>query len=208
MTNLATGSASGVDVQLSARLSRQLSQLAFGVEPDGSALVEDLTNLAATLTSTVSGYAGLRLTIVHTGHPVQLTALLPTQPGQPVVTSLRLPLRPVSSAFEEGGWLIVWSTVRGSLVDLAADLAYVLHEALDGSVQGASSLVDLDVDLPPPTAASGVDGLHELATIHRAAGFLVEQGHDPESVHATLRSRASSDGVSTFAWADQLLRRR
>ena len=208
MTNLATGSASGVDVELSARLSEQLSLLAFGVERDGAGLVEDLTSLASTLAGSVSGYAGLRLTIVHTGHPVQLSALLAPQPGRAVVTSLRLPLRPVSSDFEEGGWLVVWSTVPGSLVDLAADLDYVFQQNEERTDRRASSFVELDVDLPIPTIASGVDGVDELATIHRAAGLLIEQGHDPDSVHATLRHQASGDGVSTYAWADRLLRRR
>lgn len=206
MTNLADGSAAGVDVELSARLSEQLSLLAFGVVRDGTELVSDLTALVTTLSDSVSGYAGLRLTIVHSGHPVQLTALRPVEPEHPVVASLRLPLPSLSNVFEEGGRLVVWSTVPGALVDLAADLGYVLRQVVDGVDRTTPSVVELDVDLPMSEAGSGVDGLDELATIHRAAGLLIGRGHDPESVHETLRTRALEDGLSTSAWADRLLK--
>lgn len=198
------GSAVGVDVELSARLSDQLRLLALGAVGAGPGLVEGLTTLVSTLTSTVSGYAGLRLSIVQSGHPVHLSVLSSSEG----VTSLRLPLRAVSSTFEDGGSLVVWSTVPGSLVDLAADLDYVFRRAANSAAQHPSSVVELDVDLPMPDVESGFAGLDELATIHRAAGLLIERGHDPDTVHDLLRSRAAGDGMSTHAWADRALRLR
>lgn len=197
-------------MELSARLSDQLALLAGGVGQGGSNLVEGLTTLVSTLTDALSGFAGLRLTLVHTGHPVRLTVLSPSAPSpsaqvSAVVTSLRLPLEPVSQAFENGGRLVVWSTVAGSLVDLAADLTYVLRRTGHGG-ERRSLMVELDEDLPLLGAASGVDGLDELATIHQAAGLLIGQGHHPDAVHETLRSRARDEGLSTSAWADQVVR--
>jgi hypothetical protein len=208
VTNLADGSAPGVDVEVSARLTAQLGRVALGILSDRTSLVEDLSTLVVTLATSVSGYAGLQLTVVHTGHPVRLTTLVPPHPDRSVVTSLRLPLSPVASAFEDGGRLVLWSTVPGALVDLAADLAYVLRDPRDEAVARASPVVELDVDLPMPDAESGVDGLDELATIHRAAGFLIEQGHDPTTVHDTLRAAASANGLTSYAWAERLLRLR
>jgi hypothetical protein len=193
-------------VEQPARLIAQLSSLALRVGQDEPGLTEDLTTLVSTLSEAVSGYAGLRLRVVHSGHPVRLTALLPTRDGHPVVTSLRIPLPAASTAFEVGGRLVLWSTVSGALVDLAADVGYVLQEGGEGGDGRGPPGLELDADLPPPAGESGIDGLDELATIHRAAGLLIERGYEPGSVLATLRRRASADGLSTYAWAEQLLR--
>ncbi len=200
------GSADGADVELSERLLAQLSLLPTGAERDGSALVDDLAALVTTLSEAVSGYAGLRLTLVHSGHPVQVAALTAVRPGQEVVTSLRLGLGPVSDAFEEGGRLVVWSTVPGSLVDLAADLGYVFA-APGGATRSGPPAVDLDADLELPPTVSEVTGLDELATIHRAVGLLIGRGHDPATAHQTLRDGADGDSTSTYAWAVRLLGR-
>lgn len=180
---------------LSTHLTEQLLLLASGTVRDGS-LVDGLACLASTLRDAVPDYCGLQLTIVHSGHPVRLTALVEPASQRQVGASLRLHLPMASTAFEEGGRLVVWSTVPGSLVDLAADLCHVLKDPAS---------VQLDVDLPPPAAASGLEGVEELATIHRAAGFLVERGQDVDSVHETMRARASREGLSTYGWAQRLL---
>jgi hypothetical protein len=206
--NLADGSAAGVDMELTGRLVEQLSLLALGAVRDGSSLVDDLTELVSTLSEAVSGYAGLRLTLVHSGQPIRLTSLPPVRAGHQVVSSLSLALRPVSDAIEAGGRLVVWSTVAGSLVDLAADLGYVFDDADGAGRAAASSVVRLDEDLPPSGTTSGLDGLDELATIHRAAGLLIARGGDPASVQETLRAAAADDGTSTSAWAARLLDRR
>jgi hypothetical protein len=193
-------------VEQPARLIAQLSSLALRVGKNEPGLAEDLTTLVSTLSEAVSGYAGLRLRVVHSGHPVQLTALLPPRPDHPAVTSLRIPLPTASTTFEDGGGLVLWSTVAGALVDLAADVGYVLHHGGEGGDGRSPPAVELDADLPVPTGDSGIDGLDELATIHRAAGLLIERGHEPAEALATLRRRASAKGLSTYAWAEQLLR--
>jgi hypothetical protein len=201
-------------VELSTRLSAQLSLLALGSARDESGLIGDLTALVSTLSEAVSGFAGLRLTLVQGGHPVQVTSLLPAASGQQVVTSLRVPLSKVAGAVEEGGELVVWSTVAGSLVDLAADVGYVLRGpsgtsgTSDPAGRHASRELALDVDLPHAGSGSGVRGLEELASVNRAVGVLIAQGHDPRSAHDVLRRRAAEEGLSTHAWADNLLGRR
>lgn len=191
-------------MDLPARLSEQLSLLALGGSPDGSGLVTGLSTLVTTLGEAVSGYAGLRLTIVHSDQPVRLTAMLPPT-GEPVVTSVRVPLPSLSTSSEQGGRLVVWSTVAGSLVDLAADLGYVLRPSAGAGARRAPPVLELDADLPAPGPDSGVDGLDELATLHRAAGVLIARGHHPDSVQDVLRRGAAREGVSTVAWADRLL---
>lgn len=201
VTNLVDGSAAGVVVELSAQLVDQLALVALSDARGGQDLVADLDALVTSLRGAVPSYAGLRLTLVHSALPVEVTSLLPDWTETAVVTSLRLALAPVSPAFEEGGALVVWSTVPGSLVDLAADLGYVVGR---GGGTGTPA-VELDHHLPPSGTTSGVVGLAELATVQRAAGLLISVGHDPAAAHASLRSRAAEHGSSTYEWAARLL---
>jgi hypothetical protein len=189
-------------VELNSRLSAQLSTLALGVSWDGRGLTEQVSTLGSALADAVSGYAGLRLTIMHRDHPVQVTSLAPGAPSAAVVTSLRVLLRPAVGAADDGVRLVVWSTVLGALVDLGADLAHVL-DGPPGSP--APSAVALDDDLPLRPTTSGVEGLEQLATINRAAGVLIARGHDPGSVHEAMREGAARDGSGILAWAERVL---
>jgi hypothetical protein len=195
-------------VELSTRLSEQLSGLALGSVRDGPGVAGDLTALITTLDEVVSGYAGLRLTLLQSGYPVELTALPRQEPDQPVVTSLRIPLPPVVGVVEESGRLVVWSTVPGSLVDLAADVGYVFRGTGRATSSQVTSSVVLDADLPPPGTRSGMQGLDELATVNRAVGLLIGQGHDPGSARDVLDRRATEAGLSTYELAARLLQER
>jgi hypothetical protein len=53
---------------------------------------------------------------------------------------------------------------------------------------------------------SGVTGLDDLSTINRAAGILIDQGHEPDQAHAALRRHAAAAGVETHVYAARLLR--
>jgi hypothetical protein len=100
--------------------------------------------------------------------------------------------------------LVVWSTTPGSLVDLGADLGYVFGKVVGGD-RPRSPTVRLDQDLPPPGTTAGVDGLDELAVIHRATGLLISRGHHPRTVDETLGSQTHADGSSPYARAVGLL---
>ena len=67
--------------------------------------------------------------------------------------------------------------------------------------------IALDADLPPPTLVSGLTGLDELATINRAVGLLIDQGHHPVQAHATLQRHAAGAGIAPHVYAARLLRR-
>lgn len=180
-------------------LLAHLQQLAASVG-DGPTHLTDLVDvLVHDLRQTVTGYAGLTVTVRHAGHPVTFTAVVPGS-IEAASTSLRLPLRLLSSSYEEGGQAVFYSTVPGALVDLAADLRYVLTPTCGGHDQPT-----LDEDLPPTSTTSGVTGLAELAIIYRATGVLLERGHDPDSLLEALRQQARAAGVAVHVVAAQLL---
>ena len=64
----------------------------------------------------------------------------------------------------------------------------------------------LDADLPPLTTESGLVGLQERSVMDRAVGVMIDQGHDPDLAHATLRRQAAVAGVEPHIYAARLLR--
>ena len=184
-------------------LLAHLHQLAADVDDRPTALTGALTNLATDLGHAVSGYAGVTVTVVQGGHPVVITALVPDRVAT-VATSLGLPLRLLTPACEDGSRAVFYSATPGSLVDLAADLRHVLSSV--ATPRSPLLAPELDVDLPPVRTSSGVSGLTELATINRAVGVLLEQGHDPDAALVLLRQRARVTGVPVHVVAAELLR--
>lgn len=164
-------------------------------------LDEQLAGLVAALQQAVSGYAGLRLIVVHSGHPVTLTATVQERVDKPT-TSLGIALPRLSTAHEAGGRMVFYSTVPGAFVDLAADLTYALNRGTPGV-----AAVELDVDLPLAPSRSGLTGLDDLITLNRAAGVLIGHGHHPDTAQQDLSSRAAAAGLTTLAFAAQILRR-
>jgi hypothetical protein len=176
-----------------------LRQLVTRTQEEPSTLVDATTELTAVLGQTVSGFAGLRITVVHSDVPVTLALVAPGVAG-PAATSVAVPLLLLSADHRPGGRVVLYSSVPGAFVDLAADLAFVLDRRRE-----AEEHVELDADLPLP-ATSGLTGLDDLATLHRALGHLIDQGHHPDTVEAALRSLASAAGVAPLAFARLLLR--
>jgi len=142
-----------------------------------------------------------------------------------VVTSLRLPLRLIDAGFEIGSRVVYYASIRGAFVDMATDLTYALtpggtgprsaptrspvpdgdgHAAAVGA-DGQPAGISLDTDLPPSSHTFGLSGLSELSTINRAVGMMIDRGHHPGEVHATLRRHAAAAGLAPHAFALRLL---
>jgi hypothetical protein len=178
-----------------------LERLIENLGSDPGDLHANLAALSAALDRAVSGSTGLQLTVVHSGHPVTLTATV-AERVEATTTSLRLPLPLLSPVYEPGGRAVFYSSVQGTFVDLAADLTYVLDRARTHPVT-----IELDGDLPLMTSGVLVTGLDDLATLNRAAGILIAQGQHPDTAPQALRSRAAAAGLTPLAYARQLLGR-
>jgi hypothetical protein len=219
-----------VGVGFSTGLVNQLHELTATVGGDDHAVDDSLAALAVDLRAAVSSYRGLQLTITQHGFPVVLTAFAEFE--GPLATSLRLPLWLLDPALEAPSRVVFYARTPGAFVDLAADLAYALGDAVtvdvessgshrrdglrphderrgDGRQQsdGRRSSIELDADLPPPTRESGISGLADLSTINQAVGVLIANGHHPNDAHDTLRSQAAAAGMRPHTWAVRILRR-
>ena len=219
-------------MDLPTALLRDLLDLSAGVDGGGQ-LGARLTALVAALRAAVPSYRGLYLTVHDDEQPVSLTSFLPTADGA-ITTSMRLPFAALSPGFDSQSRVIFYAATPGAFVDLAADLGHALHastmlaapsldlterpeigvqhgddhrgDGTQGDGEGAAVIV-LDVDLPPHTLVSQWTGLHELSTINRAVGMLIDRGHPPDDAHAALHRHAAAVGVDTHIYAARLLRR-
>lgn len=113
-------------MDVSTALRAHLADLADSIARDAELLYTPLTTLIDELRVAVPSYRGLQLTIVQTGQPVTLTDLLCVETDGEILTSLRVPLRVLGAAYEDGSRVILYAGTPGALVDLAADVSYVL----------------------------------------------------------------------------------
>jgi hypothetical protein len=210
-------------VDLPTALLRDLQQLSSSVGLDADACRAPLVSLVEALQAAVPSYRGLHLTIVDDGHPVSLTAFASPADGDSVHTSLRVGFAALGPGDGESH-VVFYAATPGAFVDLAADFRYAPDtltttagtpagavDSKDGARQhgpgggDADQLIVLDADLPPLTTRSGLVGLAERSVLDRAIGIMIDQGHDPNLAHATLRRRAAAAGVEPHIYAARLL---
>jgi hypothetical protein len=205
-----------------AALLNHLAQLASSIGRDIEILQAPLRSLVGDLRAAVPSYRGLRMIIVHTGQPVTLTDLLPTESDRRVLTSLRMPLGMLGPDHDGGSRVIFFAGIPGAFVDLAADLGYALAApvtmASDGKDQTGSNLdgqavaddprgLLLDADLTLNVQPSGLTGLAELSAVSRALGMLIDRGHDPGDAYDSLLRAAAAAGVAAHVYAARMLGR-
>ena len=207
-----------------AALLNHLAQLASSIGLDVEVLQTPLKSLVGDLRAAVPSYRGLQMIIMHTGQPVTLTDLLPTESDGRALTSLRLPLGLLGPDHDGGSQVIFYAGIPGAFVDLAADLGYALEASVtmvsDGQGHAGSDLdgqavanahdplgLLLDADLLPNVKVAGVTGLAELSAVSRALGILIDRGHDPGDAYVSLRRAAAAAGVAAHVYAAQMLGR-
>jgi hypothetical protein len=206
-------------VDLPATLLAHLHDLTLSIGEDDQDLDDPLVALTTALQSTTASYSGLQLTIFEDQGPVTLSAFTDGQ-EEPVGTSLRLPLALVSSV-DGDSRVVFFAGTPGAFTDLAADLSHALggipveqtSPAADGMdlggtyMDGHRKAIELDVDLPPLSRVSGLNGVAELTLLNRAIGMLMAQGHDIEQARQVLRRDAAAAGVEPHIYAARILRR-
>jgi hypothetical protein len=191
----------------------------LSIGEDDQDVDDPLVELTTALQSTAASYCGLQLTIFENQWPVTLSAFTDGQ-NEEVGTSLRLPLGLVSQVNGQSR-IVFFAGTPGAFTDLAADLSHTLggipvehaSPAAEGMDLGGTHMdghrkaIELDVDLPPPSRVSGLNGMAELTVLNRAIGMLMAQGHDIEQARQVLRREAAAAGVEPHIYAARILRR-
>ena len=94
--------------------------------------------------------------------------------------------------------MIFYAATTGALVDLAADLGWLLNLRAD---------VVLDGKLPARRQAA-TSGLAELSVIQQALGVLIERGMTPQAGRDELENLARKSDTTVHAVAAQVIRER
>lgn len=176
---------------MSTALATDLDALTAALGRPGTDLGVLLADLTSTLSTGVSSFVGLRLSLVTSGCAITL-GTLPARSG--VAASMRIPLATLAPV-EPGGHVVFYATRAGAFVDLAADLDHA-----------AGALVAvLDDDLAPVPLPVGVVGLDDLSAVQRAIGYLLGAGRTPAEAEAELGRRAAVAGTSLADAARRVL---
>ena len=174
-------------------LATALATLSAGLDDPRTEIWGGFDQFAAAVRSAVASYCGLAITMsADGGIPLTISS---TDPDAVVATSLVIPLATLSPTAT--GELVLFATVAGAFVDLAADLAYQTGAEL--------SIFALDAHLEPPSVPAG--GVVEFALVHQAVGFLIAGGSTPEQALARIEKMAANDGHDLAAAAARVLNR-
>jgi hypothetical protein len=167
-------------------LAAALGALSYGL--DGSTFDDvgrDLGQLATAVRGAVPSYCGLSITMVVDGIAVTVTTPESDDGAltADVVTSLAFPLPSVSVT--ACGELVLFASVAGAFVDLAADLAY--------ATSAAAAVFELDAHLDQPTSGVPV-GMAGFSMVNQAVGALMERGYTPDHARAHITRNATDAG--------------
>ncbi len=175
---------------LASDLTRLTEALAYP-ETDVAGLVRSLHD---TLTTAISSALGLSITVQVGGVAVCVSTL--DRGGPSAGTSLEVPLSLWSDIAPETR-VVLYAATPGALVDLAADLGWLL---------GYEDVLTLDAHLPPRRADEAITGLHELSVIHQAFGVLITRGRSPEAAREELDQAAIASETTVDVIAERLIR--
>jgi hypothetical protein len=137
---------------------------------------------------------GLAFTI--RADPAEVTVSTLDGAAAAVATSLRVPLGGWTD-LEPGSAVIFYAGSTGALVDLAADLGWLLDLRDD---------VVLDGHLPPAQPREVTSDLQDLSVIHQALGVLIERGMTPQAGRDELEHLARESDTTIHAAAARLIR--
>lgn len=182
-------------MEFPASLSAQLSALTDALDDPGTDLEAILAVLIDDLTAAVPSFLGLRMTLKLAGEPVTLTAIDPLD-VRAARSSLQLPLDPLAGAGPDS-IVVFYARDVDAFALLAAETRRVY--GLDGQVRLDQHLLGRE------TAATVATDPRQAAVVHRAIGWLIDQGLPPDDAAGELRRRARSTGLSLTAAAQHLL---
>jgi len=191
-------------VETPAALLSALHRLSASIDQEPVFLTLPLAALGRELEAAVSSYLGVQLTVfTELGLPITLTHVDADTNLSTITTSLRVSLAALTSG-EASGHITFYGGRRGSLVDLAADLSFVLGSAGPDGVSSPAP-ISLDEHLHPSSMQASLVGAEEVSVVNRAIGVLIGWGRTPAEAEAELVLGAQEAAVSLPAFAHQTL---
>jgi len=186
-------------VTIPSALAADLALLTDALDTGSADIASTFSLLSSDVAAAVSSYAGLSVRIHSLGGLAELTTLDDPAVIAGVVTSLRIPVPVASQVPGPSVVIVLYATLAGAFVDLAADLAWLTDVAL------ADVGLDLDLDLDPRARSGVATPISSLSSIDQAIGVLVGRGHTPEETLVELETLAARFGGDRHAAALEIL---
>ncbi len=181
-------------MEMSAGLAADLAWLTVSLDDPAVDLTDLVHSLHEAFLAAVPSGLGLSVTIPV--GPADVTVCTLDDGASGVTTSLRLPLGSWTDT-ESGSAVVFYAAIAGALVDLAADLGWLLglqhHVVLDGHVR-------------PGHQHRLTSGLAELSAIQQALGVLIGRGRTPQAARCELEQAARRSNTTVHAVSDHLIR--
>lgn len=181
-------------MELSAGLAADLAGLTDALDDPATDLADLVGSLHEAFLVAVPSGLGLAMTIAVSPDQVTVTTL--NGSAGRAATSLRVPL---------GGWtdlgpgsgVVFHAATGGALVDLAADLGWLLDLRDD---------VVLDGHLRPGDRHQVRSGLREMSVVQQAVGLLIDRGRTPQSARDELEHASRETATPVHEVAAQVIR--
>jgi hypothetical protein len=136
--------------------------------------------------------------VPHSDPPFTLTILADGAKAGDIRTSLQV-LLPIMGAGHDAAAVavILYASVPGTFVDLAADLAWLTEQPMGE--------ITLDGHLTVPAAADTGAQLQAASAINQAIGVLIGRGYSPDQAHRHLDIQAATNRTDRHAAAELIL---
>ena len=180
-------------------LAADLALLTYALDTGAVDIASTFSLLSSDVAAAVSSYVGLSVRVHSLGGLAELTTLDDPAVIARIVTSLRIPVPVASQVPGPSVVIVLYATLAGAFVDLAADLAWLTDVAL------ADVGLDLDLDLDPRARSGVATPISSLSSIDQAIGVLVGRGHTPEETLVELETLAARFGGDRHAAALEIL---
>jgi hypothetical protein len=185
-------------VTMNAAMVAALGILTEALDEPDTDIAHSLQQLALAAAAAIPTYQGLSVVVPQSDPPFTLTNLADGVKAGDILTSLQV-LLPIMGAGDDTGAVavILYASVPGTFVDLAADLAWLTGRPM--------SEVTLDGHLSLPAAADVGDQLHAASAINQAVGVLIGRGFTPHQAHCHLDIQAATNRTDRHAAAQSIL---
>lgn len=181
-------------MELSAGLAADLARLTDALDDPATDLADLVGSLHEAFVVAVPSALGVAFTI--RASPAGVTVSTLDGAATAVATSLQVPLGSWTD-LEPGSAVVFYAATTGALVDLAADLGWLLN---------MRAAVVLDGHLRPAQQQGVMSGLAELSVIQQGVGVLIDRGMIPQAGRDELEHLARESDTTVHAVAAQLIR--
>jgi hypothetical protein len=178
-------------------LAEELVLLTDALDIEGVDVASTMELLTLAVVAAVPSYVGMSVRITSPYGPVELATMGGRDPVESVATSVRIPVASGHPTLIPPVVIVLYASVPGAFVDLAADLAWLTGRSLDD--------IGLDTDLGAGVPARAVSSLSSLSIINQAVGVLVGRGLTPEEALAELDTVGSRPALDRHANAVDVL---